>query len=289
MAGPSMESDLLPRSDPEAPMSVRCWGVRGSTPISGPDCLVFGGDTMCIEVAAGERRLVVDAGTGLFRLGKDLVDHAARRIDIVLTHFHIDHVVGLTGFAPLFKKGAVVTIHAPILDEGSLRGLCTWLLGPPFFPVRPQDVGAEFAIREFRPGVRFEAGGLDISTCRLSHPGGACGYRIGHGGRSVAVIADHEHGSPETDAAVASFCAGSDLLLYDAHWEEDVDYARHRGWGHSTWQAGAALAQAVGAGRLACVHHAPQATDQALLAREARLKARLAEGCFARQGEIIQL
>jgi phosphoribosyl 1,2-cyclic phosphodiesterase len=280
-------SDDIPAADDGSGLSVTFWGVRGTAPTSGAEHLAFGGDTMCLEVFAGERRVIIDAGSGLLGLGRALVQRNIRRADILLTHFHIDHVLGLMSFAPLFSPGAAVTIHAPILGDVPPRKLLARFLGPPLFPLRPEEAGVDFAVSEFRPGASFSAGGLEIATCALSHPGGACGYRIDHDGRRIAAVFDHEHGSPSVEAALAEFCASADLLLYDSAWDEDVDYAQHRGWGHSTWQSGLRLLRAARAGRLGCLHHSPFAADAVLFEREARLRALHPDGFFARAGRTV--
>jgi phosphoribosyl 1,2-cyclic phosphodiesterase len=270
-------------------MSVTFHGVRGSAPVSGADHVVFGGGTMCLEVACGRRRLIVDAGSGLRSMGRLMHATDERRVEILLTHFHIDHVMGLMGFAPLFQAGAAVIVHAPILGTLEPEAIVRRLFDGPFFPMTPESVGASLTVRSFRPGDAFAACGFEIATIALSHPGGACGYRIARGGESLAAIFDHEHGSDEPERELASFCAGADLLLYDAQWDEAVDYAAHRGWGHSTWQAGLRLLHAAGARRLGCLHHAPESTTSILSGRERALQAAHAEGFFAREGASVRL
>ncbi len=151
------------------------------------------------------------------------------------------------------------------------------------------DAGAAFSIQTFRPGERLSIGGLPVETCALSHPGGACGYRIAHGGRAVVVAFDHEHGDAAIDDPLAALAGGADLVLYDAMWDEGDDYDRHRGWGHSTWQAGLRLVQRAEAGRLVCLHHAPWSDDALLLAREKALKAQAPQALFARQNQTLVL
>jgi phosphoribosyl 1,2-cyclic phosphodiesterase len=270
-------------------MSITFWGVRGSAPVSGRDYMVFGGSTMCLEIEAGGRRVIVDAGSGIRQLGEKLHDQKVSNVDIVLTHFHLDHVMGLTTFSPLFQKGVSVTVHAPILQDDHPEAILHRLLGEPYFPVPMKNAGASFSIQGFHTGETIPLAGHTIRTASLSHPGGACGYRIDANGRSVAVITDHEHGSVRPDPALVSLCIGVDLILYDAQWDEDLDYEAHRGWGHSTWQAGLRLMQAANAGRLGCLHHAPEATDEVLLKREARLSQIHRASFFAREGRTVIL
>jgi phosphoribosyl 1,2-cyclic phosphodiesterase len=264
-------------------------GVRGSAPVSGEDHNVFGGDTICCDIGAGPRRVIVDAGSGLAALGRDMCREGPADVDILLTHYHLDHLLGLMGFGPLFSRGSRVRLHAPILEQAQPRRALDRFLDRPFFPMSAREAGADFSIRTFRPGARLAVGGFAVATCPLSHPGGACGYRIGHAGRALVVALDHEHGAPEMDGGLQAFARGADLVLYDATFDEREDYEAHRGWGHSTWQAGLALIGAAGAARLACLHHAPSSTDGTLLAREAALQARAPQSFFARQNQTIIL
>jgi phosphoribosyl 1,2-cyclic phosphodiesterase len=277
---------ILPHSQaPLSDLAATFWGVRGSAPVFGPEHAVFGGSTMCVEIGVDDSRIIVDAGSGIHKLGRRLRKLDERNVDILLTHYHIDHIMGLAAFPPLFRKGTTVTLHAPILEGRMPVAALTQLFSAPLFPVGLDEVGATVAIRAFRPGESFRLGNLEIGTILLRHPGGACGFRATRGRNSIAVIADCEHATPDPDPGLRDFCAGAGLLLYDSHWDETRDYAQHRGWGHSTWQAGLRLARAAGAGRLGCIHHAPEATDAALLEREGRLRAEHAESFFAREGD----
>ncbi len=278
-----------PVGDKTPQVSVTFWGVRGSVPVCSREYIVFGGSTMCLEVEANERRVILDAGSGIRQLGQILCKQKVANIDIVLTHFHLDHVMGLTTFSPLFQNGTSVVVHAPILQDQHPEPILHRLLGEPFFPVPMRDAGASFTIQGFHPGDDIPLAGYHIRTANLSHPGGACGYRMDANGRSIAVITDHEHGSVGPDPELVELCRGVDMILYDAHWDEGLDYEAHRGWGHSTWQAGMRLMEAAGAGRLGCLHHAPEATDDTLLSREARLIQVHHASFFARQGRTVLL
>ena len=275
--------------DQDQGLAVRFWGVRGSAPQCGAAHLAFGGATMCIEATAGGRRLVIDAGSGIRALGWALDGEEAGEIDLLLTHYHLDHLLGLWSFAPLFRSGTKVVVHAPILETGEPEGILRRLFDAPYSPLRPEDAGASLVVRAFKPGASFAIAGFEIRTTPLTHPGGSCGYRLGWRDASLALVFDHEHGGGAPEPWLAAFCAGADVILYDAHWDEDVDYAPHRGWGHSTWQAGLRLLEAAKGCRLGLLHHAPDATDAVLTEREGRLRRLHGGGFFARQGETVRI
>ncbi len=266
-------------------LAVTFWGVRGTAPVSGRGHLGFGGETICVDVSAGASRVIVDAGSGLAALGRRLAEQPRSETDIVLSHFHLDHLLGFMSFSPLYQPGSSVRLHAPILEGVEPEKALAGLFDRPFFPMSAHEAGAAFSIQAFTPGDRLSIGGFSVATCALSHPGGACGYRIEHAGRAVVVALDHEHGAGDIDRRLEAFCSRADLVLYDATWDERVDYEPHRGWGHSTWQAGLELVQRAGAGRLACLHHAPSSNDRVLIEREKALQALAPQSFFARQDQ----
>jgi ribonuclease BN (tRNA processing enzyme) len=121
-------------------MKVTLWGTRGSLATPGPETTRYGGNTSCVEVRADDgSMLVLDAGTGIRRLGDAIADHASR-VDLLLTHLHMDHIQGLGFFEPLFRPAIEVHLWGPSSTTQDLR---TWLgryLSPPLFPVRLRDL-----------------------------------------------------------------------------------------------------------------------------------------------------
>lgn len=264
-------------------LSVTFWGVRGSAVTPGPTTLEYGGNTTCIEIMAGERRVIVDAGSGITALGTAMREEPPGRIDILLSHLHHDHIEGLFFFAPLFVPGVEITLHCGNLGGESPETALRQCYSPPLFPLGFDDVPARVDFHGFRAGETLDLGGLAVRTHPLRHPGGATAYRIDHEGAAVAVLTDGEHSGDEPDPALVAFAAGADLVIYDAMWAQE-DYAPHRGWGHSTPQMGAALVRAANAGRLACIHHAPHYDDERLARIEAEIAA-VSPGAFlAREG-----
>lgn len=269
-------------------LSVTFWGVRGSAVTPGPTTLAFGGHTTCIEVKAGQRRLIVDAGSGIAELGATMREEAPGRIDILLSHLHHDHIQGLFFFPPLFVRGNEIRLHCGNLGGESPEAALRQYFSPPLFPVGFDDVPARVRFHGFRAGDTLHLNGFAVRTHPLHHPGGATAYRIDNGGAAVAVLTDGEHTSERPDPGLVAFTAGADLVAYDAMWEQD-DYAAHRGWGHSTPQMGAALVHAAGAGRLACIHHAPHYDDERLARIETEIAATSPGAFLAREGTSIVL
>jgi phosphoribosyl 1,2-cyclic phosphodiesterase len=268
---------------------VRFWGTRGSMPVSGRCYDVFGGDTTCFEVRIAGRRVIVDAGTGLRRLGQAMAAAEEGDATLLFSHLHLDHVIGLAAFVPLWRMRGEIAMHVPACTAIDPEAQLATLLGEPFFPVGLAQAPARVRLSRFMPGEARSVSGLDIATIGLRHYPCAAGFRFRHGGRTLVILTDHEHAAGDQEAGLVAFCRGADLLVYDAMWDEAIDYGSHRGWGHSTWQAGLRLLTAAGAKRLACVHHPPELADPELELREASLKRSHPESFFARQDEVVVL
>ena len=269
---------------PDPGLTVRFWGVRGSTSASGRRFMEFGGHTPCVEVRCGERLFVVDAGTGITGLGAELLGVPPARIDLLLSHLHLDHIGGLPFFKPLFRGGRTVRIHCGNLDGETAEAALERVFSPPTFPVRLGDLPGRIEHVGFRSGesLTFEDGAA-VRTISLEHPGGSTGYRFAHRGRAVAYISDVEHGDPWPPDELVAFVRDADLVVYDGMFTE-TEYLPCQGWGHSTWEKGVALAQAAGVGHLAVFHLHPAHDDEALSRIEDQLKAAMPSAFLAREG-----
>ncbi len=255
-------------------LKVRFWGVRGSISCSGAEYTRYGGNTSCLEVTAGGRRLIFDAGTGIRTLGRELARQAPLDIDIYFTHTHLDHISGLTFFEPLFERRNSVRMWAGHLEEPyTLKKVVGHLMQAPLYPVSLEVFQASVAFQEFKSGQTLSCGeAVSMRTAPLNHPNGATGYRIEHGGKSICYITDTEHREGKRDETIVELCRGADVMIYDSSYT-DAEYPRYRGWGHSTWQEGVRIADAAGVGTLAIFHHDPSHDDAFMdgVAREAAI------------------
>jgi ribonuclease BN (tRNA processing enzyme) len=226
--------------------------------------------------------LVLDAGTGIRRLGATLPKDE-KRIDILLSHLHMDHIVGLGFFQPLYWEGLEVHLWGPPSATMDLGARLARYLSPPLFPVRLRDLPCTLTLHD-TPLELFEIGSFTIIAELVCHPGPTVGYRISEGSVSLAYLPDHEPalGAPTfaEDAHWVSgydLAAGVDVLIHDAQYATD-EYADHVGWGHSTMQQTLEFATAAGVKRLVTFHHDPAHTDADLdkLLEDARNSTKLA-------------
>ncbi len=275
-------------------MKVRFWGVRGSIPVPGPQTNRYGGNTSCVEVRPKHGpQTIIDAGTGIRRLGKEMMQSAFGEgkgaAHLLISHTHWDHIQGMPFFAPLYQGGNKFFVYARQRDDTHLRAVFASQTEDPYFPVPFNAVKADVAFRELVEGARFEIGDVKVSCTRLNHPWIAIAYRLDCDGASVVyctdtapftdILLEHEFiksppriGDPlppahseklkEMRAHLVDMCQGADFLIYDTQFTPE-EYKQRPHWGHSTPADAIEIALAAKVKTLALFHHDPQRTDDA--------------------------
>ena len=263
-------------------MKVRFYGVRGSIAVSGEDTKVYGGNTSCVAVAAGGETLVFDAGTGIRPLGRDLGGDVDAHL--FFSHLHWDHIQGFPFFTPAYVPGnrlSVYGVEKPGLP--SLRESLAAQMTAPNFPVTLDAMRAELRFFDLPYGERIRVGPVVVRHTAVDHPNGCVAYRVDHGGRSVVYATDLEHGESVLHASLVELARGADLLVFDAMYTPE-EYVQRRGWGHSTFEAGAAIAEDASVKTLALFHHDPAHDDAFMDALGERARARFPSTIVAREG-----
>ncbi len=258
-------------------MRLTLWGTRGSLASAGPDTVRYGGDTSSVELLGpGGEVLVLDAGSGVRRLGQHL-DPDTERVDVLLTHLHMDHIQGLGFFGPMFDPSVEIHLWGPVSTTMALRERLVRYLSPPLFPVRLRDL-PDVRLHDVSPPARFAIGGLEVWADLVTHPGPTLGYRIEGSTGSIAYLPDHEPALgaqifPESPAWTSGFdlATGVDILIHDAQYTDD-EYPARQGWGHSSTTQTLEFAALTEVGTLVTFHHDPDHSDDMLdaLAEEAR-------------------
>ena len=280
-------------------MRLKIWGCRGSVPTPGPETVDCGGNTSCVEVSLENgTALVLDAGTGIRRLGDELVERGEKQVHLLLTHLHLDHVEGLRFFAPLWNERIRVDIWGPPSPLLSLKARISRSFSPPLFPIDLSDVPAQVHFHDV-PRSKWTIDGAVLAADLVVHPGPTVGYRIESGNVTFAYLPDHEPRlagrfvERSTDwISGASIAENADLLLHDAQYTED-EYEQRIGWGHSSVPDAVAYARAVGARRLLLFHHEPAHSDARLEDLEARAQSLVGgdevRPTLAREGMVVDL
>ena len=264
-------------------MLVRFWGVRGSIPVPGPQTLRYGGNTTCIEVRTSDNQLIIlDAGTGIYQLAKELVREFPLTAHIFSTHPHWDHIQGLPFFMPMFVSGNNVNIYGasdPVSGR-PIDEILTAQLQYRFFPVRERELKAEISYHTLRENESVKVGNATITPVMMNHPVINFGYRIDDREKSIFFTGDHEapyniYNSEDDEyemyqamlktrkQGIMDAIRGVDLLIADSAYTEE-EYHHQKGWGHGTLDSSIQFGQQARAGKLCLTHHEPTRDDDAL-------------------------
>jgi len=238
-------------------MRITCWGSRGSIPVSGKQYLKYGGDTACLEIRTeSDDIIIVDAGTGIRRLGNHLIEQGRYNYHFIFTHAHWDHVMGFPFFRPAFYERATLTIHKCPFHTDFVAKVLHKVMSPPTFPVKYSQVKATIQYPDACP-QEFTIGSMHIDPIPISHPNGGAGYKFTENGKTFVFLTDNElgyrHGGGLSPADYLEFSRGADLLIHDAEYT-DQEYASTVEWGHSTYTQALDLAIQAGVKQFGLFH-----------------------------------
>jgi phosphoribosyl 1,2-cyclic phosphodiesterase len=279
-------------------MFVRCWGARGSIPISGKDFDRYGGDTTCLEVHSNDDQvIIIDAGSGIRRLGNQLINGKHRKLFILFTHIHWDHILGLPFFKPVYSKDFSVHIYGCPFFGNSFKKLLSETMIYPYFPVKFNDLQAKVIYHEVCK-KRFSIGSIHVTPIFLSHPNQGIGYKFIEEDTSFVFLTDNEltytHPGGLDRSEYVEFAKGADLLIHDAEYNEK-EYRMTKMWGHTVYTDALELALDARVKRFGLFHHNQNRTDKALdaMVKDCRAIVRKKKrklSCFAvAQGQEISL
>lgn len=280
-------------------MQVIIGGIRGSFPVAQAGFTRYGGETTSVLIeGAGGERVLLDLGTGVRRLGARLRAQGAHEVLVLLTHFHLDHLIGLPSLPLLYDPGGRIEFAAAGRRGRSIARELSRLLDQPLWPLQLDTMAARLWFTHL-PGVvstqPLRRGGLEIRWAPLRHPSGCTAYRLDEPATGASLVFATDVEWPMASAAEQrTFIAWAatprppSALFFDGQFTP-ADYPRFRGWGHSRWTDAVEAADAVGAGRLFLIHHAPDRDDRAMDRIERALRAVRPRARAARQGGVIRL
>jgi len=275
-------------------MKITCWGARGSIPVSGKDFLKYGGDTTCIEIRSKDDDvIIIDAGTGMRKLGNKLLASNKRTCSVLFTHAHWDHLMGFPFFKPIYMKGTKISLYGCPYAQESVKDILSRSMAAPYFPVEFSQLQAEFTTQSVCDKA-FDIGPVHIEPIQLNHPNRGMGYKFTEDGKSFVFLTDNELSMKHAGGAEYSdylrFAAGADLLIHDAEYTE-AQHALTKGWGHSVYTDALRLAMEAKVDQFGLFHHNQERSDSELdqlvddcgrIAREKNSKVR----CFAAEAGV---
>ncbi|MCR4907321.1 MAG: MBL fold metallo-hydrolase [Lachnospiraceae bacterium] len=259
--------------------TVTVLGARGSIPVCRAGFTEFGGATSCYMVYAGGELIFLDAGLGIAG-AREL---PALPVSVLLSHPHLDHLLGLPFFPSLYEENRRVDLYARSREGLSAEEMIDGLYSPPYWPCRMSDLPAKLVCHDMEES--FNIGGVKIDTLEVCHPGGSTAFRLSYGGKSLVYLTDYEQGKDPGQETI-EFVRSADLLLCDAQYTE-AELSGREGYGHSTRLRAMGLMKKAGAKELLFIHHDPEHDDAFL--REAERDVGEEGVRYAREGEVIKL
>jgi phosphoribosyl 1,2-cyclic phosphodiesterase len=245
-------------------MDIKCWGSRGSISVSGDQYFKYGGDTTCLEITAksGEK-IIIDAGTGIRRLGNSFIQRKINQYYLLFTHVHWDHIQGFVFFRPLLLHDVNLIVQNRKFSGIQTRDVLNKIMELPFFPIGLRDLKADIQFDDALNG-KFNIGSVNIETIPTSHTGGGLGYKFIEDGKSFVFLTDNELGFDHPDGvgfdAYLDFSRNVDLLFHDGEYTKE-EYKQKKTWGHSSIQDVLDLAVKANVKKLGLFHLNQDRTD----------------------------
>ena len=270
-------------------MKVKFYGVRGSVPVCGREFEKYGGNTTCIRIfrEKANRVAIFDAGTGIRKLGKELIKEKLHQniINIAFSHFHWDHIQGFPFFAPAYNSKQRIGILAMgrLGQVHNLKDIFSQQMQEEYFPIQMDTMGAQFEFFSYGENETIHGANVKSIAQYHQHMGGSYGLRIDDEGVSVVVCTDLEHING-IDERIVAFAKNADLLIHDGQYTTQEYENKFKGWGHSTWQQAVEVAMLANVKRLIITHHDPDHNDEFLETLENECQKILPNSLFAKEG-----
>lgn len=254
-------------------MVVKFWGTRGSIPVPGPRTLLFGGNTPCIQVITEKKEVIIlDAGTGVRELGKELIKGDKKEINLLISHSHWDHIHGIPFFLPLFRKEFKVNIFSCNDNGFDAESIIDTQMQPSFFPVNKEVFNANVTYNALSSGEKYNIAGVLIETLKVNHSKGTLSFKITEKGKSVVYMTDNEikfdvkneaidiNSLKNLNSELIDFCSDCEYLIHDSMYNLE-SFNEKVGWGHSNNVSLAYFSILAGVKNLVLFHYDPDYSD----------------------------
>jgi len=246
-------------------MLINIWGARGSIPVSGKEYLKYGGDTTCIELRTkNDEIIIIDAGSGIRKLGNKLVEEGRKRYHLIFTHAHWDHTIGFPVFKPIYYKSTTIDIYGCGFEYKSIENILSKIMKPPHFPVNYNNISAQISYIDICP-EEFQIDSVSVIPINLSHPNQGLGFKFIEDNKSFVFITDNElnfvHPGGLGYREYLEFSRGANLLIHDAEFTEN-EYSKTRSWGHSIYTDALNLAIEAEVEEFGLFHHNQERSDR---------------------------
>jgi phosphoribosyl 1,2-cyclic phosphodiesterase len=270
---------------------VKFLGVRGSVPCASSKFEKYGGNTSCVLVHVGHSLIIFDAGSGIKDAGEYVCHHHIKKVHLFLTHLHLDHILGMPFFKPIWNKDIDVIIYCGTAQPfGGLSDALASFFTPPYFPISFDKWPANITCIDFKSVETYcLEGEVVVETCPLTHPNGSIGYKVSYKQKAVCYITDHEHGNQIVDKHLEEFIQEADMMIYDASYDDCKYEQGHKGWGHSTWQKACELMEKSSVKQVALFHHDPDLDDGEMDILKCEIESLYDNVFIAHEGQTINL
>ena len=245
-------------------MKLKLYGSKGSIPLYSKRCIKTGGNTACLRVDINGETVLFDCGSGIMEYAAEIKDEQSASFDICLSHLHVDHIIGLITFAPMFDPSSKIRLFTSSRGDTSLKNQVFGIFKPPYWPIDLEKI-MNCECVEIEPSVPFEVrGGVKVTPMTGEHPDETLSFRVDHNGKRLVYLLDYEisydNGSYEN---LVEYCRDADCIVFDSCYLPD-DYPPRVNWGHSTHLSGIKLAKDCGCKKLVLAHFYQAYTDEML-------------------------
>ncbi len=255
-------------------MRLKFWGTRGSIPVPGKDTLKYGGNTPCVELRSHDNKLLIlDAGSGIRELGKSLINENFHDdINILISHYHWDHIQGIPFFLPLYQNKGKVSFWGESCGDESIKSVLSNQMTDNYFPIKLNELNAEIKYKSVQLNSSFELNGMKIFTYRANHSSPTLTYKIIDNDKCIVYLTDNElkiDASKNDNSLTAvnnlnkeliEFCSGCDYLIHDSMYDEAAMMLK-QGWGHTDNITVALFALLAKVKKLVLFHYNPDYSD----------------------------